>query len=192
DPSLPSYVGAVPPEDADPWDWDRTWLAPMPGTLLTVSQNPADGGKYRAIGDALAAASPWATIRVLDDAAYAEILVLDDPTRHEGLALEAPRHARLEWRAGAMNVLSVDGIAHVVVRGFRFRGDVGPLDAPFVHITGRCPGVLLENLDIETAGHMEAIALTGLSLQQRETPLLVRSCRIQVVRDGIKVSAPAR
>jgi hypothetical protein len=26
---LPSYVGAVPPEGAEPWDWDKTWSAHM-------------------------------------------------------------------------------------------------------------------------------------------------------------------
>jgi hypothetical protein len=25
DPALPPYVGAVPPEGVEPWDWDRTW-----------------------------------------------------------------------------------------------------------------------------------------------------------------------
>ncbi|HYT91428.1 MAG TPA: hypothetical protein VEL76_22130 [Gemmataceae bacterium] len=24
---LPSYVGAVPPEGVEAWDWDRTWKA---------------------------------------------------------------------------------------------------------------------------------------------------------------------
>ncbi len=27
DPSLPAYVGAVPPEGVEPWDWDKTWKA---------------------------------------------------------------------------------------------------------------------------------------------------------------------
>jgi hypothetical protein len=27
DPTLPSYVGAVPPEGVEPWDWNRTWRA---------------------------------------------------------------------------------------------------------------------------------------------------------------------
>src|SRR5262249_33762001 len=27
DPWLPSYVGALPPEGVEPWDWDRTWKA---------------------------------------------------------------------------------------------------------------------------------------------------------------------
>jgi hypothetical protein len=25
EPALPPYVGAVPPEGVEPWDWDRTW-----------------------------------------------------------------------------------------------------------------------------------------------------------------------
>src|SRR5262249_1361255 len=27
DPSLPTYVGAVPPPGVEPWDWERTWRA---------------------------------------------------------------------------------------------------------------------------------------------------------------------
>src|SRR5262249_13112018 len=27
DPSLPAYVGAVPPEGVEPWDWGKTWKA---------------------------------------------------------------------------------------------------------------------------------------------------------------------
>jgi serine/threonine-protein kinase len=27
DPTLPPYVGALPPEGVEPWDWDRTWRA---------------------------------------------------------------------------------------------------------------------------------------------------------------------
>jgi hypothetical protein len=25
--SLPSYVGAVPPDGVEPWNWDKTWSA---------------------------------------------------------------------------------------------------------------------------------------------------------------------
>ena len=27
DPSLPIYIGAVPPKGVEPWNWDRTWRA---------------------------------------------------------------------------------------------------------------------------------------------------------------------
>ena len=30
DPSLPTYVGAVPPKGVATWDWDKTWKARVP------------------------------------------------------------------------------------------------------------------------------------------------------------------
>src|SRR6185436_19005458 len=72
DPSLPSYVGALPPEGVEPWDWERTWRMPKEAKLLTVSQRPDKGGKYRTIGEALKDATPWATLRILDAATYEE------------------------------------------------------------------------------------------------------------------------
>jgi hypothetical protein len=32
DPSLPRYVGALPPEGVEPWDWDRAWRARVGST----------------------------------------------------------------------------------------------------------------------------------------------------------------
>src|SRR5262249_371135 len=37
DPSLPRYIGALPPEGVEPWDWDRTWRA-----RLTLEKKPAE------------------------------------------------------------------------------------------------------------------------------------------------------
>src|SRR5262249_32788771 len=95
DPWLPSYVGALPPDGVEPWDWDRTWKArgaPGRHQLLTVSKKK-DGAAYQSIKDALKDAKPWATIRVLDAETYPESIILDDPIRHEGIALEAPKRA---------------------------------------------------------------------------------------------------
>src|SRR5262249_57780733 len=57
DPSLPRYVGALPPEGAEPWDWDRTWRMPKDAQLLTVSKEASGGGKYRTISDAITPAT---------------------------------------------------------------------------------------------------------------------------------------
>src|SRR5262249_3925837 len=64
---LPPYVGAVPPEGVEPWDWDWAWDAHV-RRLLTVSQMPAGGGRFRTIKAALDKAQPGMTIRILDDA----------------------------------------------------------------------------------------------------------------------------
>jgi len=39
DPSLPQYVGAIPPSGIEPWDWDRTWRARF--TRLELNKNIA-------------------------------------------------------------------------------------------------------------------------------------------------------
>jgi hypothetical protein len=33
DPALPSYIGALPPEGVEPWDWERTWQARFKGPV---------------------------------------------------------------------------------------------------------------------------------------------------------------
>src|SRR5262249_11934169 len=81
DPGLPSYVGALPPGGVEPWDWDRTWRMPAGAKLLTISQRPDKGGKYRSLGAALQDVTPWATLRILDAATYEETITLDDPKR---------------------------------------------------------------------------------------------------------------
>src|SRR5581483_5285963 len=99
DPTLPRYVGALPPEGEYPWDWDRTWRMPPDAQLLTVSKDEGDGGKYRTINDALKDARPWATVRVLDDGAYREQLLLNRAGALTGVTLEAVRGAVLEVRS---------------------------------------------------------------------------------------------
>jgi len=37
DGSLPAYVGSVPPEGMEPWDWDKTWKALASGEAPTIA-----------------------------------------------------------------------------------------------------------------------------------------------------------
>jgi serine/threonine protein kinase len=177
DPALPSYIGAVPPEGVQPWDWHRTWLAPPPGQLLTVSQRPEDGGEYRSIGAALAKAKPWATIRVLDDATYRERILLDDPKRHEGIVLEAPQRAILECAPQSSVTLTVHGVPHVRVRHFQFRARKEPRTASWVVVAGHTPGLTLEGLDLQGVGLLAAISLQKVRIGPEEDPLVIRDCR---------------
>src|SRR5262249_28079866 len=144
DPSLPSYVGALPPEGVESWDWDRTWRMPVDAKVLTVSKDAKDGGQYRTIGEALAAAKPWATIRVLDDAVYAEALVLRDRVKGEGITLESQRGATLAFPAPARIGLTILGVPHVRVRGFRIRASRP--NTICVVVSGRSEGTVLEGL----------------------------------------------
>jgi len=190
DPSLPSYVGAVPPPGTEPWDWTRTWQAPPPGVLLTVSQKPEDKGTYRTINDALAAAKRWATIRVLDNATYREAIVLENPTQHQGLCLEAPKQATIALN-NDVKVFVIRNVPDVTVKGFLFQA-TNPLKmAVLVSVSGHCPGASLEHLDFQSHDWCTAIDVRDLLIAREERPLLVRGCRIDVAGDGITLLGQA-
>jgi hypothetical protein len=186
DPSLPAYVGAVPPRGEGRWDWDRTWQAWPPGALLTVSRQSADGGTYRSVQEALAAAKPWTTIRVLDSAAYPEPLALDNPERHQGIVLETRTHAQLVLPADAVRVLMLKNVPHVRVRGFQLREGKERKGAHFITATGNCPGLVLEDLDLRADLILSAILLQNVRAPV-EQPLVVRGCFISGAGSGIIV-----
>jgi hypothetical protein len=197
DPSLPRYVGAVPPKGVAPWEWDRTRRMPRPAPLLTVSRNATDGGRYRTLAAALAAAKPWATIRVLDDAVYAERLALDDAARYEGIALEAPRGAVLRLKGGIAPLLEIRDVPHVWVKGFRldFVGPTLPVTKTFVRVSGHCPGVILEDLDARAPTMTRAFVLDNVRAE--EDPVVIKRCRFrpadaQTQYEAILVSGPVR
>ncbi len=190
DPSLPAYVGAVPPQDAAPWDWSRTWLAPPPGRLLTVSNDPAGDGQYRTLRAAIQAAKPWSTIRVLDDATYSERIVIDDAGL-QGLVLEAPKRATLQLTEGSPFCLSVKGVPHVRVQGFRFRSGNPTAGLSFVVARDDVTGLVLEDLDLQAEGLLSVygIRLTSTTAQ-RDHPVRIRRCTVQVPLIGIVVFGP--
>jgi hypothetical protein len=194
DPSLPLYVGALPPAGVEPWDWDRTWLAPPPGVLVTVSKDPKDRAGFRTIKEGLHAAKPWATVRVLDDASYPEALVLEDPAKQKGIALEAPRHATIALSRGSRQALAIQNVPYVKVKGFRFReaSDRTEEFGQFVFVSSHTPGVVLEELDMEPKGKTNGIALQQVAIPPHEAPLVVKGCNIRGGKDGILVISPVK
>jgi len=188
DPSLPSYAGALPPPGTEPWDWTRTWQAPPPGVLLTVSQKPEDKGMYRTINDALAAAKPWATIRVLDDQTYDETLVLDDDGRHRGISLEAPRGAKLLLTPPRKSAVIVKNVSQVRVSGFRMRDAGAPKGGGSNFVAAHlADGLLLHNLDLRGNQHVDGVVVqTGDA--PTHNPVVIRRCAIDNAWDGILVS----
>jgi hypothetical protein len=195
DPWLPSYVGALPPEDVEPWDWGRVWMATAPGRhlLLTVSKKEEAGGKFRTINDALRSPElkPWATIRVLDEATYPEAILLDDPTAHKGIALEAPKRAILQMRPGVSRLIHIKNVPHARVSGFRLRDKEATRLSTFVAISGRVPGVIVEDLEVRTKFETYGMMLIGPVAGEQEPPVVVRRCFIQTPCDGIIVSGVA-
>jgi hypothetical protein len=152
DPSLPVYVGALPPEGTDPWDWDRTRRMPRDAQLLTVSKESSGGGVYRTLNEALKKVKPWATIRALDAATYTETIALDDRDRLTGLWLEAPKRATILLKSATEPALEIRNVSDVTVRGFRLRQEGQGNDGivrSLVQVRGECRGLHLEDLELQ-------------------------------------------
>jgi hypothetical protein len=178
DPSLPVYIGAVPPQGMRPWDWSRTWQAPPPGKLLTVSKDPQDGGQFRSINEALAAAKPWSTIRVLDSATYEETIILNDAERQEGIALETLKRAVITNSHLTKPTISIRSVPSVRVKGFRFTAADQRKSGPVLVATGHVPGVVFEELDLSLQKSEAGILLADATAGEKGTPLLVRNCAV--------------
>ncbi len=188
DPTLPTYIGAVPPQGAMPWDWDRARRMPRSARLLTVSQQESEGGKYRTINDALKEARPWDTVRVLDDAEYEECLSLNDKAKFEGVTIDAPKRAKLVMRRGDLYAIDLTDVPHLALRGFRFEDlakSVNPGRA-FVNVSGNVAGTVLADLDINTQTYPVGIVLKQIDAAVE--PLVVTRCSVQTYNDGITIS----
>jgi hypothetical protein len=194
DPTLPSYVGAVPPAGVEPWDWDRACRMPKDAALLTVSKQDSGGGKYRRIRDALKDATPWATIRVLDDAVYDETLRLDDAKKHTGVTIEATRGATLRLVEPAMRLLTIRDVPHVCVRGFTFIDDgvANETSRAFAFVHGNVTGVVLKRLHLRPSNPMFGLCIQNASVAPGQPPLRVEGCVIRPPKswsnDGIVIS----
>jgi len=193
DPSLPSYVGALPPEGTDPWNWDRTWRMPKDPQLLTVSKEASGGGEYRTINDALKKVKPWATIRVLDAGTYEEAISLTDRKKHEGLTLEAVKSATLHMDEGVRRLVTIADVPHVYVTGFKFTEGSSIKDAgrAFVLVSGGVPGVALTRLEMTPSTAMLGVFIQNAAAPPGGPPLRIERCTIRpscpLSNDGISV-----
>jgi len=174
---LPEYVGAVPPPGVQAWDWQWTWDA-RANKLLTVSKDPAGGGRFRSIAEALARVQPGMTIRVLDDAVYDDPLVLDDPGRHAGVGLVAGGKATIELPEGGFCALKIQGVPGVAVKGFKFQDRQSAANSKLVSVEGNSPGVILEELDLTAAGFAVGVWVRTFDIAAGSPPVKILRCKI--------------
>jgi serine/threonine-protein kinase len=154
---------------------------------LTVAKNGT--GQYTTIGEALLRVQAGMTIRVLDDATYPEVITLNDLERHAGIALEAPQRATLQLPQGKPRLLAIRDTPGVSVTGFRLRQQAAESGRVLVAISGHIPGVVLEDLDIQTAAEVIG-AVINVEQKEDEKPLVVRHCSIATPGEGLIVSGP--
>jgi serine/threonine protein kinase len=182
---LPGYVGAVPPAGAEAWDWTKTWESRHPGRILTVSQDPADGGRFRTLGEALRAVMPGMTIRLRDGATYEETLRLENRTGQANLTIEGPRGAVLTSVEDTAALAMIVGVPGVTLRGLTLRAK-GKKQTQ-VAVVGAAPGLLLAGLrlDATNAGDCDGIIFYGSNIRDNQPPAMVRDCEIRGGQVGI-------
>jgi serine/threonine protein kinase len=165
--------------------------SPTPGddpNVLTVSQDAADGGRYRTITQALDNARPGVIIRVLDDKVYAESLALTRASLHEGITLDAPRRASL--RQPTVKTLLDVTVRWVTVRGFRFQVEGQTLYG--IAAVGPTLGLVLDNLEMQASVGRETTGVTFEYAQLTEDqPAVVQHSRFRGFARAIRVSGLA-
>ena len=192
---LPPYVGAIPPEGVKEWDWNVTWKAlttapskpPPDPRVLTVSQNPSDGAKFRTIKEALDQVKPNMTIRILDDALYEEDVVFDDAVRQSGVKLEGTGRTSIRFvgslSPGKRHVVWIHGVPGVELRGLRIESGSGN---PGIFVTDHCPGVILENLELTpNKGVDNGVEFLRVYLKDEDEPIVMQKCTIRGMLHGI-------
>jgi hypothetical protein len=161
--------------------------------VLTVSQKPAGGGKYRTIAEALEKIRPHQTIRIVDQAVYREAVLLNRKSDHEGITLEAPQGAVLEHPGKVINLITIRAVQGVTLRDLHLR--TGNSDeATLVWVTGPCSGITLERVDFGGLGTDRRFSHFGVQIQDvpasgpRDHPaVLVRDCRFVKLRIGAQL-----
>jgi tRNA A-37 threonylcarbamoyl transferase component Bud32 len=171
-PAAPRHGRPVPP-------------APDP-RVLTVSQRPEDGGRFRTIQEALDTVGPGMTIRVLDDAVYDEFLQIDQPERHQGVTLESAGKASLRRVPGKLATVWIRGVPRFTLRGFRFEKTPNTVAFREVYITNRCPGVVLDRLDMAKCDS-DGVVVYDVPLSGKDDPIVIQNCTIHVGEEAVVI-----
>jgi hypothetical protein len=193
DATLPSYVGALPPDGLAAWDWQKTWDARHPKMLLTVSKDPKDGGEFRSIKEAVnKVVRPNMTVRVLDSATYVEMIAIQNPDTQQGLTLETAHAAMITPPAGAKVGLLIRKVPKVTIRGFRMRADQGVVQGGvyLCGVLGATPGLFLDGLECQTSQFdVGGVEIEGVGLVKDEAPVIVQNCTFFGLTTGLRVLA---
>jgi predicted Ser/Thr protein kinase/nitrous oxidase accessory protein NosD len=155
------------------------------GAILIVA---AEGsGEFRTIGEALAAVKPGATIRVRPGV-YREELQITRTSSQAGIQLVGERGAVIDPLAESVGpsaaAIRVANVPRVLLRGLRIISRRAGSAA--VVVAGRCPGVRLQELEVE--GGQAGIAVQA-ELNDDESPVIIESCTALGSSNGILCTA---
>jgi hypothetical protein len=156
--------------------------------VLTVSKNPKHQAQFHTIKDALDQVKPDMTIRILDDAIYDEQVVFDSAVRQSGVVLEAIGKARIrdseKRKPGSRFVIRIRDVPKVTLRGLQIINGAEPYTHVF--ITGRCPGAVLQGLEMTSnSGADCAVELADIQLMDKDEPVVIQNCTVRGMDVGV-------
>jgi eukaryotic-like serine/threonine-protein kinase len=154
-----------------------------PGILTVGRETTTD---FRTIGEAIAAAGPGATIRIVDGEAYPEELWVGDAARHRDLTIESPRRATLEPPPGSPSGIRVEDTPGVTIRGLAVRA--GPKQHG-VQVSGQVDGLRLEDLSVALphGSHRAAVHLRGGPQGLPGRPIVLRGLAVDCGTLGVAI-----
>lgn len=186
DAALPPYIGAVPPEGVEPWNWDWTWDFHCQ-RLLTVAQKPEGGGRLRTISEALDKVEPGMTIRVLDDGVYDEHLLINRPEQHNGVVLEAAAKASIRRVPKKAEAILVRGVSDLTLRGFRIESNASG-HHKLVYVRGLCLGLTLDRLHLAANDECSSLVVHETAPSPKDAPLVIQNCDFSNGKHGIVIA----
>jgi hypothetical protein len=130
------------------------------------------------------------TIRVVDDGVYEEQLLIADPVHYRGIVLESAGKATLRKLPNKSESVWIRSVSGVTVRGFHFESTPGRHSQ--VVVTGVCPGVVLERLDMTANADGECIGVQSSLPANAGAPLVIQDCNLRGGKAGIILEGRAR
>jgi hypothetical protein len=191
-----SWAWLVPPGDdrsegLKPTVKKETTPSPEDPRVLTVSQKPDRGGRFRTIQEALAKVEPGMTIRVLDDAVYEEYLLVNRPEQHRRVMLETSGKATIRTSPSRFEAVRIKDVPDFTFRGFRLES--GPKRRHgHVSIYGPCPGLVLDHLDMKANEAGDGIFLYDAPLAGKDAPIVIQNCTMRGGRMGVVIQGRDR
>jgi hypothetical protein len=158
--------------------------------VLTVSKEPKGGGRFRTISAALDRVKPGMIIRVLDDSVYEEYLLINRPEQYRDVVLEATGKATIRRLPQWKQCLWIRGVGGFTLRGLCFESVPGRHAQ--VNISGSCPGVTLDRLDMKANPDGDCVALKNVRLAGNDAPIVVQNCTMREGKYGVYVDGIER
>jgi hypothetical protein len=158
---------------------------------LTVGQS----GKAdcTTIGEALRQVASGGQITILDGAEYVEAIRLTDPDRHAGVRIVSPQRATVKSNERGA-VVSIRGVPNLRLEGLKV---VAPQAQFGVEITGACPGVQLNDIEVQRVanpegarGNFAAVYLRNGAGGTDKQPLVIRRMTLRSTIVGVVIGNP--